>query len=346
MANGKRAVISTISMTKNNHKKAVTKMICKFSTVRERDMDLLFLEAMGSDKAFMRLFVDESRYAGKDFFVKSIELSRTDTDLGESDITATLSIDGHTCAFLIEDKIDAPAMPNQHGRYKKRADKAIKQGEFESYEIFILCPEKYYQINPEATKYEHFLSYEKCRSFFQQSDSAINQIRAQQISQAIEHAKKPPEVQKNEQALAFHREYKNYQKQHYPKLNLRTKDDSNGWWEHYATRLENSYIDHKKQEGYVDLTFSNAAPKMALVQSLAEWLRKHGIPKVFATEVNKSAALRIEVPQLLIKTEGAFAHTDPADLNECFNAIQALNDFADILADVKSLTEKQKKTQN
>ena len=84
-------------------------MELKFSTVRERDMDLLFLEAMSSDQNFARLIVDKTKIAGSDFEVISIELSRTDTDLGESDITVILSVDNSKFAILLEDKIDAAA---------------------------------------------------------------------------------------------------------------------------------------------------------------------------------------------------------------------------------------------
>ena len=53
-------------------------MELKFSTIRERDMDLFFLEAMSSDKGFAKLVVDKTKFVGCDFTIESIELSRTE----------------------------------------------------------------------------------------------------------------------------------------------------------------------------------------------------------------------------------------------------------------------------
>ena len=38
---------------------------CSFSTVRERDMDLLFLESIVSDPDFAKLVLSKTCYAGK-----------------------------------------------------------------------------------------------------------------------------------------------------------------------------------------------------------------------------------------------------------------------------------------
>ena len=56
----------------------------KFNTVRERDMDLLFLETIGSDINFANMIVNHTKWAGKQFEVKSVELSRIDAELRTS----------------------------------------------------------------------------------------------------------------------------------------------------------------------------------------------------------------------------------------------------------------------
>ena len=58
-----------------------------FCSVEERDMDTLFLEAIGSDKGFLKIFLNKiEELRNGNFNVLSIELSKTDND-GESDIT-------------------------------------------------------------------------------------------------------------------------------------------------------------------------------------------------------------------------------------------------------------------
>lgn len=139
-----------------------------FSTMHERVMDIVFLETIGTDPDFAKLFISKTKWNGSPFQIEKIELSKTDPQLGESDITAIININNEKIALLIEDKIDAPAMPEQHKRYIERAEKGIKNGEFSDYAVFIVCPEKYYKSNSEAGQYEHCLLYEDALIIFRQ----------------------------------------------------------------------------------------------------------------------------------------------------------------------------------
>ena len=98
------------------------------NTICERDMDLLFVESILTDPGFFHLLIDKTDLKGKPFQVLSAELSKTDNVLGESDITVVIEIEGVKYGFLIEDKIDAIAMPKQHDRYIKRGEKLKKEG--------------------------------------------------------------------------------------------------------------------------------------------------------------------------------------------------------------------------
>ena len=303
---------------------------CSFATVRERDMDILFLEAIVSDPDFAKLVLSKTVFVGKDFKVIDAALSRTELHLGESDITVILEIDGQRIALLVEDKVDAIAMPDQHKRYQLRGEKGCQNGEWQAYEIFIFCPEKYREQNDEAKKYEHFLSYEECKTYFDSKPDTINSVRSQQIAQAIVKAKKPPEANVDQDANVFFNQYLQFQQAYYPTLDMRTSKFSSGWWPHYGTRLGDAYLYHKTQEGSVILVFPNAANYMDITQNVATWLRNHGLPKVMAKRAGKSIALSIEVPKLNV-TE-AFELTSKADLKECFDAVQALSDFANMVA--------------
>ena len=111
------------------------------NTITERDMDLLFVESVLTDPEFCRVLVNKTDLAGKPFRILSAELSKSDAELGESDITVVLDVEGDRYGLLIEDKIDAMAMPEQHGRYIKRGEKGIKAGEYKDFRVFIFCPE-------------------------------------------------------------------------------------------------------------------------------------------------------------------------------------------------------------
>ena len=75
-----------------------------------------------------------------------VYLSKSDKD-GESDITVIIKSEGKKYGLLIEDKIDAIAMPEQPERYIKRGEKGIKNKDYDAFYSFIVCPEKYYKNN-------------------------------------------------------------------------------------------------------------------------------------------------------------------------------------------------------
>ena len=62
---------------------------CIFGDVSERDMDMLIAEETVSSAGFRKLFLDKIGIS--DAGVLSVELSKTDPALGESDITVALS---------------------------------------------------------------------------------------------------------------------------------------------------------------------------------------------------------------------------------------------------------------
>lgn len=308
---------------------------CSFSTIVERDMDLLLLEAVATDPDFTKLLVDKTDLAGKSFEVVSVDLSRSDND-GESDVTIVIESDGKKYGLLVEDKINAPAMDEQHSRYHKRAKKDIKKGTYQDYRIFIFCSEKYRNQNEEAKLYEHFLSYEECKKYFDSKDDSISQIRGQRVAQAINKAKTTSETHVDENANAFFRKYMDYKEAHHNSLVITTSRKSNGYWAHYRTRFSgNIYLYHKINEGHVDLTFNKAADKISTLEHVESWAKRHGIEKVNAVVTSASAALRIKVPPL--DMQKPFESYSEETIEECFEAIQELIDLANIAQSVGSL---------
>ena len=128
----------------------MAKTKCFYNGVSEHDMDLMFLQLFSTDIDFVRLFLVGTPFNTKSIAVNSVELSKTDSRLGESDITVNLLTGKKSISLLIEDKIDAIAMPEQHDRYIKRGKKGVKDGEYKDFGIFIICPKKYYEHNDEA----------------------------------------------------------------------------------------------------------------------------------------------------------------------------------------------------
>ena len=301
-----------------------------YSKISEHDIDVMMLHLFSIDYSLLQLFTKKVGVKQKGAHLISVELSKADPKLGESDITVILKGSSRKTALLIEDKIDAIAMPEQPERYIKRGNKAVKNGEYDEFYSFIICPQKYYDNNDAAKKYPYFVSYEEIKEHLVSLNNSLFDSFIQQLEQAIEKAKRPPQVILNEKANAFFRSYKDYQEQKYPILNLRTKRESNGYWAHYSTNLGNAYIHHKIQEGKVDLTFSKAATRMNDMETMASWLRTHNMPNVRAEVASKAGVLHIDVPVLNMTIP--FEENDQSDIEECFKAIISLTEVANVLA--------------
>ena len=308
------------------------------NTIAERDMDLLFAESVLTDLGFCRLLVDKTDLKGKPFQVTKVELSKSDSAFGESDITIVLEAEGRKYGFLVEDKIDAIAMPEQHERYIKRGRKGISSGDYDDFRVFIFCPKKYRESNDEAKLYKHFLSYEDCLEYFAAKSDPLSVFRREQLEQAISKAKSPYNPNVDEKANAFLRQYITYQKEHYPALDLSTKEDKNGWWTDFRTELNDAYITHKIREGFVDLTLQRAAEKIDRAKIIADWARHHKIPVTDVLKTKSSTMLRIRVPQLNI--EKGFDFVDKDELNQCFDAVKDWTDFANMVKMMFAMTGK------
>lgn len=100
---------------------------CIFNVLSEHDMDMLFLQLFSIDSGFARLFLNAASFHADDFSIDSIELSKSDPKLGESDITVLLTAGKKKVALLIEDKIAAIAMQEQASRYIQRGDKGKRK---------------------------------------------------------------------------------------------------------------------------------------------------------------------------------------------------------------------------
>ena len=312
---------------------------CNFNnTITERDMDMFLAQAVISDPEFCRIIVDKTELKGKPFVVKEVEVSKEDSKLGESDITVIIEVEGELHGLLIEDKIDAGAQPDQHGRYVKRGNLGIKEGDYKDYNIFLFCPEKYYRNNSEAKLYEHLLTYEECKEYFDRKNDSLSMFRSQQLAQAIKKAKKPASNNVDEKSNAFLRQYIRYQRQYYPSLDLSTREDRNGGWTDFRTELGYVYINHKIQEGYVDLTFPKAAEKIERVKLIAEWARNHKISDATVVKARKGAMIRIHVPKLDIQK--GFEFVDRDELNKCLDAVKERTDFANMIEVANSITDR------
>ena len=160
----------------------------------------------------------------------------------------------------------------------------------------------------------------------------------QQISQALETAKPEYKVSIDEIAVDSFQKYTAYQKANFPRLRLLSHADSkkvNGWWPTYKVGVRGMYILHKTDRNCVDLTINGAADKLDELAIVLKWLHDSGHTNLVLEKTGKSAAFRIDTPD--IKMHRPFETWDLSDLDACFEAIQELSDLAGMFAIINSV---------
>ena len=273
---------------------------CRFSDVSEHDMDMLFLEEFVCSKRFLNIFT--SHIGIEDAEVVSVQASKTDTALGESDMTVVVESGGEKIGLLIEDKIDAIAMPYQAARYDLRGQKGIEAGDYNRFFVFIVAPRKYISQNTEAQKYPNKIEYETILSYFETLDDLRTPFKIQQIMQAIEKQKKGYQVKIDPAVTDFWSKYSAYQKEHYPDLKLRYNGEVKGsfaTWPRFQTVYDGLYVNHKTDMGHVDMTFEGCAAKITEVEGLLSDAMGDYLKEGFSVnKATKSAVIRLAVPAL------------------------------------------------
>lgn len=305
-------------------------MICKFSDVSEKDMDFLFLEEIVSNHDFLRIFTSKIDISAAE--VVEAEHSKFHSEFGESDMTVIIETDGKRHGILIEDKIDAIAMPEQYDRYVMRGNIGIENGNYESFDVFIIAPQKYLEANDEAKKYPNKVTYEECADYFRKISTARSSFKLQQIEFAIKKQRTSYQVIENTDVTDFWNKYITYQKEHYPHLWLSTSGGSKGSrasWPRYRVPIKNLYILHKSEFGYIDLTFPSCAEYTSELKTLLN--NELGNIAKYNLSVHitgKSAALRIIVPKLDFKVPFEKCNSD---VKTCFEEISRLYEIIEKL---------------
>ena len=229
--------------------------IIHINHISERDIDLLIIEEFISNTEFAGLFL--SKVGIFEFEVIEVFHSLVDVNLGESDITIIIKSKNQNIAILIEDKIDAIAMPNQYSRYTERADKGIINGQYDKYYIFIAAPAIYIESNLEAKKYDNQIPYEILLKYFLGNSGARSKYKSTLLKTAIKKRESGYIPIEDISITAFWQNYYEFKRIHYSYLSLNEVTGPRGSravWPEFKTNHSNVKVIHKSNKGYVDLT--------------------------------------------------------------------------------------------
>jgi len=299
----------------------------KFRDILEHDMDMLILEEFACSSKFAKIFLNKVGIDNAN--VISTWQSKTDNELGESDMMVVFDCVGKKIALLIEDKIDAIAMPEQPSRYSLRGDKGIQDGDYDNYYVFIVAPRQYLDINEKAKEYPNRVSYEELKEYFEELDDTRSSFKLAQLNLAIEKQKNGYQAVKNSLVTDFWNKYIEYKNTFFPKLNLVISSNikpTNGIRTYFKTNNKNLLIYHKTNKGYVDLTINGQANKFDDIKrfliSMVGNYYEHGFNVV---KTGKSCAIRICVP--IVAFTGSFDEQKPS-VEQAFLAVEKLYELS------------------
>src|SRR5579884_2256449 len=135
--------------------------------VTERDIDLLLIEELNVRPEFLAWWIASVRGPScpSDHLIGAFH-SVTHPTLGESDLLILYrDAAGAHHAILAENKIDAPAQPDQADRYRRRGEAGVASGDWTSFRTCICAPHRYLESSTDAAKYDSRVPYENIRDW-------------------------------------------------------------------------------------------------------------------------------------------------------------------------------------
>ena len=284
--------------------------------VSERDIDLYIINKFLNDSKFKELFLKKINC--QNYQVCKCLHSFSD-EHGESDITIILENDNRKIGLLIEDKINAKAMPEQYKRYILRAEKQKHEGLFDNYYIFIIAPKSYIDSNNEAQKYDNKISYEEILDYI--SGDVYGESL---IKKAIEEKKKGYDVVENKAVTLFWEKYYEMVENRFSDLKLNRYEGARGSdanWPIFFTPIEKIQIFHKSDRGFVDLTIRSVSQYYFEVYDIVKNVLKENMT---LQKTGKSLAIRIVVPKIDFKKD--FKEQEE-NVIKCLEVVRELQKF-------------------
>ncbi len=265
--------------------------------VLERDVDLIFLSALFVSESF-RAFVLEAVIG----WTKSHNLIRTRVshtdDAGETDVLLVVDLeDSDRLAVMIEDKISAPFQPAQADRYRQRGDQGIQAGQWTKFATCLCAPESYLATARPAKEWDAYIALEGICDWASGSRDRFHEFVGAICREAI--AKREARMKEiSVEATAFWHAYRQLAGELLPDVGISrlpgAVSAASPWPQFGASILPaDMSLEHKPQQGRVDLTLSKAS-----VETLKERIPVALPFDIKSAKAGGSAALRIAVPRI------------------------------------------------
>ena len=265
--------------------------------VAERDVDLILLSALFVSETFRAFVLKEVMGWTKTHHLIRTRVSEVG-DAGETDVLLVVDLgDGDRLGLMIEDKISAIFQPAQADRYRQRGNQGIHDGQWTRFLTCLCAPESYVLAARPAKEWNAYISLEAIRDWASFSQDRFHQFLSAICEEAI--AKREARMKAvSLEATAFWCAYRQLAAELLPNVGISRLPEAvsalSPWPRFGASAIPDEiWLEHKPQQGRVDLTF-HKVPLEALKEGLPATLPFDIKP----TKAGGSAALRIAVPRI------------------------------------------------
>jgi hypothetical protein len=270
------------------------------------------LEELSCNEKFRSWFLDVTLGIEEPHSDSSVRRSVTQST-GESDLELSVTLDGGgRLRLLIENKVDAAFQPEQANRYRQRAANYLSCAECDIVKTILVAPERYFGNSEELTGFDHRLTYEQLREWFERSDLGTRaEYKSELLSGAIEKSTLGYQPLADAPVSDFWHEYWRVARQLAPQLQMREPESkpARAGFVYFrpASLPKGIEICHKLPHGHVDLQINGWGSRLHEVALSVESRLEPGMSVASAA---KSAAIRLSGDR--IDTAQPFASQEDA----------------------------------
>lgn len=176
-------------------------------SVRERDIDLLFLEEWNTNPSFSEWFLNKMLNECNKYKKVVGFHSVVQDNLGKTDLYLEYQETTGNSVVLLENKINALAQDQQGIRYGKRAQNLRLSKNYKRVSTCIIAPSNYLKGNLESANYDFQITYEDMYDYFNNFTDNRSRYKAMVVRLAIEQERRGYSIKPDSEVTQFWHEY-------------------------------------------------------------------------------------------------------------------------------------------
>ncbi len=255
-------------------------------SIQERDLDLLLLEELSSDRSFREWFVNALNLPPVDSFLGAWK-SISAFGLGETDLLFSYKSEQSTLFLLLENKLDTHFQEEQYSRYILRARNYEAKKECDSAFVVLVAPLNYCI---QQNEFEKYITYESIAQRLEMEGTPRSLFKVQLIQIAIRKQRRGYRPTNSLPVQTFWKSYWTYLQNNSPSIPMKMPQEiphKSDWPILKDKKLHNITFYHKLSQGIIDATLNKCTEEQAtkIREYLPEWASLKKNKKSYSIQV-------------------------------------------------------------